>query len=122
ALKQRRLVCFDGDVGVSVLAFGGGAHLAAEVEYHVLQAIADAEYGKFQIEDAGIGDRRVFVVDGRRPAGQDDSDGWVAANLFERRVAGKNRGEDVQFADAARNQLRILRPEVEDDNRLGFHG
>jgi hypothetical protein len=26
------------------------------------------------------------------------------------------------FTDAARNQLGILRPKVEDDDRLGFHG
>jgi hypothetical protein len=26
------------------------------------------------------------------------------------------------FTDTARNQLRILRPKVEDNDRLGFHG
>jgi hypothetical protein len=42
-------------------------------------------------------------------------------------VAGKHDREDFLFADAARDELRILRAKVEDDDcliqrGLGFHG
>ena len=58
--------------------------------------------------------------------------GRVAANLVEGGVEGQNDGKDFVFADAARDELGVLRSEVEDDDclveqglvrlRLGFHG
>ena len=58
--------------------------------------------------------------------------GRVALDFVERSGAGQHDGENVLFADAARDELRILRAKVEDDDRLvkdglvkdglGFHG
>jgi cysteinyl-tRNA synthetase len=45
----------------------------------------------------------------------------IAIDLFKRRRARKDNGKNFQFTDAARNKLRVLRTEVEDDNGLGFH-
>ena len=64
---------------------------------------------------------RVGFVDGRRAAGEDDAAGDVALDFFQRGGAREDDGEDVLFADAARDELRVLRAEVEDDDRLGFH-
>jgi hypothetical protein len=35
--------------------------------------------------------------------------------------AGQHDGEDVQFANAARDELRVLRAKIQDDDRLGSH-
>src|ERR1035441_1390500 len=45
----------------------------------------------------------------------------VAVDFVERSGAGQDDGEDVLFADTARDELRILRAKVEDDDRLRFH-
>ena len=68
-----------------------------------------------------VGRRRVGVIDGRRAARQHDAGRMVAFDFVERGRAGQHDGEDVLFADAARDELRILRAKVEDDDRLGFH-
>ena len=47
--------------------------------------------------------------------------GLMRLNFAQRRRAGQHHGEDILLADAARNQLRILRPEVQDDDCLGVH-
>jgi hypothetical protein len=65
----------------------------------------------------GVGGRRVGVVDRRRAAGEDDAERLVGLNFVERRRAGQHDGEDVLLADAARDELRILRAEIEDDER-----
>ncbi len=74
----------------------------------------------------GIGNRSVFVVHRRRSAGKDDSDWRVAANLLQRSIARKYYGKNILFPDAARDELRILRAKVEDNEDcragLGFHG
>ncbi len=46
ALEQRRIVAQRLDFGVPVLALFGGAHLAAQLVHHELQAVADAEHGQ----------------------------------------------------------------------------
>ncbi len=106
---------------MAVLALVRGLHLAAERVHHELQSIADAQHRQPHAEDARVHGGRVFVIDRRRPTGQDDADRRVAANFIQAGGTGQDNGKDVLFADAARNQLRILRSEVEDNNRLGFH-
>ena len=46
----------------------------------------------------------------------------VAANFFPCGRAREHHREDILFTDAARDELRILRPEIEDYDGLGFHG
>ena len=77
--------------------------------------------GQAEFEQLGIGGGGVSVVDRRRPAGEDEAEGLERLNLAEGRGAGQHDGEDVVFADAARNELRVLRTEVEDDDCLGVH-
>ena len=99
-----------------------GTDFAAERVDHELQPVADAEHGHAEFEDVLIGVGRAFVVDGERPPGENDAYGRVAANLGERGVEREDDREDLVFADAARDELRILRAKVEDDDGLGFHG
>ena len=108
----------DFHVGMAVLALVGGAHLAAERVHHELQSVADAEHRQAQLKHARIRRRRVGVIHRRRPAGKNDAHRRVAANFFQRGSAGKHHRKDILFTDAARDELGILRPEIEDDDGL----
>ena len=120
-LEQRSVVAQQFHLGVTVLALVSGAHLAAQLVHHELQAVADAQHRHAKMEHALVRRRRVGVIDRRRPARQHDARGMIALNFIERSGAGQDDGEDVVFADAARDELRILRAKVEDDDRLRFH-
>ena len=119
--EERRRCVFDGDFGVAVLAFGRRAHFAAEVVDDEMEPIADAEDRDAQRQHARIGLGRVGIVNRRRTAGKNHADGVVGLNIGQRRRAGHHHGEDILFADAPRDELRILRPEIEDDDCLGVH-
>jgi hypothetical protein len=90
--------------------------------HHELQSVTDAEDGNPQLQNGLVGMGRVLVVNRARSTREDDTYGRIATNFLQAGVERKDNGKDVLFADAARNQLRILRPEVEDDDRLGIHG
>src|SRR4051794_5007133 len=107
---------------MAVLALVGGAHFSAESVHHELQSVADAEYGQSQLENFGIGGRSVGIVDRRWASGKNDADGGVAFYFFNAGGAGEHYRKNILFADAARDELRILGAEVEDYDGLGFHG
>ena len=109
-------------LGVSVFALRGWMNFASESVDNELQAIADAEDGNAEVEDFLVGMRRAIVVDGGWSARQNNADGRVTANFIELDVEGKDYREDLIFADAARDELRILRAEVENNDGLSFHG
>ena len=121
ALKQTRAV-LDFDVGVSILALVGGANFSAQGVHHELKPVTDAEHGYAQFEHAWVRGRRVGVIHRGRAAGKNDADRGIAANFFQAGGAGEHHRKDVLFADAARDELGILRAKVEDDDGLGFHG
>ena len=121
SLKQSCVSVFDDDFGVTVLALGGGTHLAAQVMHDELQTVADAEHGNAQFEHFGIGGRSIVIVDRRRSAGENHAQRLKRSNLRERRGAGQHNGKNILFADASRNQLRVLRTKIENYNRLRSH-
>src|SRR5438552_10991922 len=106
---------------MSVLALLAGAREAAQLLRHVMQAVADSQDRFAKSEDTLIGDRCIVGVNGKRPTAQDDADRRILLDLIEVRGAGQDDGKDLQFAQAARNQLRVLRAKVEDDDGLMFH-
>jgi len=113
--EERRLGD-DVDLGMAVLARWGGLNFAAEVVHDELQAVADAEDGHAHREQRGVGSGRVGVVDRAGAAGENEAQRSEGADLVERRGAGKHDREDVEFADAARDELGVLRPKVQDDD------
>ena len=121
ALEQRAVVAQQFDVGVSVLALVAGADFAAQLVGHVdaARSRCPAPAGRDAAPARPRG--RVGVIDRRRASGEDDAGGRIALDFFQRGGAGEDDGEDVLFADAARDELGVLRAEVEDDDRLGFH-
>src|SRR4029077_9595942 len=108
--EQPRLPA-DRDLRMSILAPGTGTDLAAELVCDEVQSIADAEHRKTQGKNAVVGGWSVVIVDGGRPSAQNDAGGSVARDFVERGAARQDDGENFQFADAARNELGILRAE-----------
>src|SRR5215469_10715638 len=107
-LEQNR-IRDDIDFGGAVLALVGRAHLSAERVHHELQAVTDAEDRQTEIEQVPIGGWGVFVVDGPRSTRQDNADGIVALDLRELCRARQYDRKNILLADAARDELRILR-------------
>src|SRR5215469_9799016 len=106
---------------MTILALVGGTHFSTQLVDHELQPITDAEHRQSEMQDTVVSRRCIDVVNRRRPTGQHNTGGTITLDFVERSVTGKNDGEDALFADAARDELRILRTKVEDDDRLSFH-
>src|SRR3989442_2294962 len=83
---------------------------------HELQPVTDAEDRHDQLEDLRIDHRRAGLLDAVGAAGEDDALAPEGADLLERHRAGMELAIDVQLADPSGDQLRVLRPEVEDQD------
>ena len=102
-------------LGIAELAHFAGLDAAAELLRHGLHAVADAEHRDAELEDRlWRAARRLFV---RRhvAAGQDDAGGVELAHECVAYIAGVDLAVDLGFADAPRDQLRVLGAEIEDE-------
>ena len=93
-----------------------GFNLTAKLRGHRLHAIADAEDRHTAVEDLP---RRAWGAgfSGRfRTAGQDDAFGRKGANCFRVVIPGPDFAVDANLADAPRDQLRVLRAEIENQD------
>src|SRR5882724_5945971 len=99
---------------MAILALAGGTNLSAQGMHHELQSVTNTEHGHAQFEDAPIRGRRVGVVDRGWTARKNDAKRGIATNFLQSGSAREHDRKNILFTDAARNQLRILRPEVED--------
>ena len=79
--------------------------LAAKEMRKQLDAIADAQDGDAQRKDAFVRQRRVFGINARRPAGQNDAFGVKLRDLVRRNVVAQNLRIDVALADAPGDEL-----------------
>ncbi len=123
--SNNRLVGLDLDVGAAEFAGVPALDLAAELGRHGHLAIADAEHGNAGIEDRLRRARRAFLVDRFRAAGEDHR---LRLHLRERGFRLLERhdlGIDALLAHPARDQLRHLAAEIDDQNlvmRRGHEG
>jgi hypothetical protein len=60
--------------------------------------------------------RRVVGVDAGRAAGEDDRRGLAGDDLLGRDVGGDDLGVDAGLADPPRDELGVLRAEVDDED------
>src|SRR5206468_1275100 len=98
------------------LALGRAHDLAAQELGPELEPVADPEHGDPEAEDLAIDRGRVALVDGRGAARQDH-----APRAPHLRGAGRERDDlrvDAVLAHAPRDELRVLRAEVEDEDLL----
>jgi len=112
-------------IGVAVFALYAGPHLAAELVRNELQPVANAEHRQPERQHLGVRRRGVGVIHRARPAREDDADRVIAFDLRDGSGARENGGKDVLLANATRNQLRILRAEIKNNDgfKCGvFHG
>ena len=86
-----------------------------------LQTIADAEHRHAKAENRGVGGGRIGVVDRAGATGEDDADGLMRFGFRRERSAGQDYGEDILLANAAGDELCVLRAKVKDDDRRGVH-
>ena len=117
AAHQRVVSIAHREHGAAIFAAGGGLHLAAEGRCEELRAVADAQQGQFALNGRKIGCRSVLVPYGEGAARQNHT----PHRSVERRnlVEGVDFAIDAQLAHTPRDELRVLRTEVE--NQDFFH-
>ena len=118
AAHQRVVSIAHREHGTAVFTAGRGLHLAAEGRCEELRAVADAQQGQFALDGRKVG------WQGRaRPVTEKGLPERITprTEASERRnlVEGVDLAIDVQFAYAPRDELRVLRTEVE--NQDFFH-
>src|SRR6266571_3257047 len=101
---------------VAVFALSRILDLAAELGRHGLHAVADPEHRNSELEDGVGGLGRRVIVNGRGAPGEDDAARGEAADEFLVDVEGMQLAVDPRLPDAARDQLRVLRAEVENED------
>ena len=102
---------------------GAGATSPPSASRHQLHAVADAEHRHAGVEHAPA--RSAARPARTRSSGPPDRmmpAGRRARDLGQRRVERQNLGVDRQLAQPARDQLRELRAEIENDDGLVSHG
>ena len=90
--------------------------LAAEKLGEQLHAVADAEHGHAERENIFVRQRRVRGINAGRAAGQNDSARLQRGDFHRRRVVAQDDRIHVALADAARDDLRVLRPKIQNDD------
>ena len=100
-------------IALAVLALGSVLHLPAQRIGDELAAVADAEHGDAQIEDARVDMRRARLVHAVGPAREDDADGRILFDLFDAHVAGQKVAVYPLLAHPAGDQLVVLPAEIQ---------
>src|SRR5690606_13373281 len=93
----------------------GGLGAAAQLRGKRLHAVADAQDRQPAIEDLLWRARGIRSSRRLRATGQDDALRAERRDLVGIVVPGPDLAIDADLADAARDQLGVLRPEVEDE-------
>ena len=106
----------DRHLRLPVFAGLAGLDPAAELLANQLHAVADAEHGDAEVEDAGIDAGGALLEHAVGTAREDDALRRIGLDFVHRDVERDDLGIDVLLADAARDQLRVLGTVVEDDD------
>src|SRR3954465_10491148 len=100
---------FDCHFGMPILASRRWSHLAPKRMRDELKPVTDTEYRQRLLQHLRISGRSVRVIHGARPAREDDAYRRITFDLVERCGTRQHDGENLKLADAARNELRVLR-------------
>ncbi len=112
----------DLQLGATVFTGPGAGHGAAEGLRHRLEAVADAEHRDAEVEHRGVQLRRALGVHTGRAAGQHDGLWVFGLDLLDGGGVGYDLRVHPRLADAARDQLRVLRAEVDHQHGAGGCG
>ena len=108
----------DREIRTAILSMLGFGHLSAREMCHQLHPVTNAENGNPLVEEILGHRRRFLLVHAGRAARQHDALRTIGQNGRQGSGAGQNLRVDVGFANAACNQLGVLRPEVEDQDSI----
>ena len=104
----------DGHLGLAVLALLARLDLPAELLAHELHSVAHAEDRDAEVEDRAVDSGRTLLEDAVWPAGEDHALRRASADILRLDGERDDFGVDMLFADAPRDELRVLRAVVED--------
>ena len=107
------------EAGVPVLGICYGFQTMAHALGGTVGRTGTREYGHTGLKDRGIDGGGTLLVHGGRAAGQDDGGGLLGEHVRHAHGVGDDLGVDVSLTHAARDQLGILRAEVDDED--GMH-
>src|SRR5439155_21944705 len=100
----------------AVLAPSGEDDLAPEMMRHLHQSITNSEHRNAYRKDFRINLGRAFVVNAGRATGKNDSIWIKIFDLSGGKIERNYFGIDLKLANAARNDLGVLRSEIENEN------
>ena len=87
-----------------------------------LGAVADAQDGHAEFIDAGVDAWGTVYVDRGRPTTEDDPGRCPRGELLSRQVVGDDLAIDIGLAHPSGDELRVLGPEVDDQDAVGSVG
>ena len=115
---EKRGFAGDFDFRLAVFACMTAGDFAAERHDGQLEAVADSEHGNAEVEDFRIALRGIVLIDACGSAAEDDSHRSFLADFFNRSAEGNDTAVNLAFTDSPRDQLAVLRTEVQ--NEYGF--
>ena len=119
--SEDRRVLVDADQRVAIFPLRRRCDFSAERIRHELHPVADAQYGNAGVVHRRFAARRSCVGHTLRPARQHDADRLPRADVRDGSVVRQDFGVDRQLAQTARDQLRELRAEIQNDYGLMLH-
>src|SRR5690606_3968504 len=117
---EERILVDQHDLGVAVLALVRRSYLAAETRGEGLHAVADAEQRHAGVEHGVRYGRRAGRRGRIRAPGENDAGRVERSDRLVGRIVRVDLAVDARLADSPRDQLRVLRAVVEDQD-LAFH-
>ena len=104
-------------LSTAVLTGAGVGDGPAQRLRHSLETVADPENRHTEVEQRRIKLRSTFGVDTGRSTGQHQRQRLTRLDLLDRGGVRDDLGKNPRFSDPARDQLRILRTEVDHQYR-----
>lgn len=108
------------DFGVAEFALICSFCRTAQLRSQGLHAVADAEHRRAAVEHFLRRNRRTRQGGRFRPTGQNDALGTESGNLGWIMIPGPDLAVHADFTDTPRNQLGVLRAEIEDEYLVGM--
>jgi len=116
--REQRIRAREIHLGVAILPMRGGCDRAAELRRQRLHAVADAKHGHAPLGQCVGNLRRAGRAHGLRAAAENDAGGRELRNLFRAGVVRQDLAVDAHLAHTARDQLRVLAAEIDDEDAL----
>ncbi len=98
-----------------------GLHLSAEIAAHELHAVADAENRDAQFKKGLVARRRAGCKNARGPAGKNNALGVARGEVRRLGVEAEDFAIDLLFPHTPRDELSVLRAEVQDRYPFMIH-